>query len=98
VTRRIARAEIGQWYSHTHSGELFRVVSLDEPSHMIETQSLDGDLNEFDLETWNTLPLTPCPDPENGSGPMDDVEMDDWSDMTGRSSSYRDVLAFLPGD
>lgn len=88
-------AEIGQWYLHTGNGERIRVVGLDDRSQMIEVQSFGGDLDEVDRQTWSMLPLTRCPEPEDGSGAMDDVEADDWSDSVGRGLSRPDVLELL---
>ncbi len=88
-------AEIGQWYLNTHSGERIRVVGVDDRSQMIEIQSFGGDLDELDAQTWSMLPLTRCPDPEDGSGAMDDVESHDWDGSVGRGLSRPDVLALL---
>lgn len=88
-------AEIGQWYLDLRSGERIRVVGLDDRSQMIEIQSFGGDLDEVDPQAWSTLPLTRCPEPEDGSGPLDDVETDDWSDWGRRGLSRPDVLARL---
>ena len=90
-----AGAEIGQWYLDTHSGERILVVGLDDRSQMIEIQSFGGDVGEVDRQTWNVLPLTRCPEPEDGSGAMDDVEVDDWSGPARRDLSRPDVLALL---
>jgi hypothetical protein len=88
-------AEIGQWYLDTRSGERIRVVGLDDRSQMIEIQSFAGDVGEVDPQTWNLLPLVRCPEPEDGSGAMDDVEADDWNGLAGRGLSRPDVLALL---
>ena len=88
-------AEIGQWYLHTCSGERIRVVGLDDRSKMIEIQSFGGDLDELDRETWSLLPLTRCPEPEDGSGAMDDVGVYDWSESRQRTVSSSDVLELL---
>lgn len=48
----VGRARIGQWYTCSDKGEIFQVVGYDPSSRTIETQTFDGDLDEFDLETW----------------------------------------------
>jgi len=73
----LGRAEIGQWYRRSDKGETFRVTGYDERSRTIETQSFDGDLDEIDEETWSTLPLERVEQPEDWTGPVDDVEFDD---------------------
>jgi hypothetical protein len=69
--------EIGQWYLHQDKGEMFRVTGLDPQTRSIEIQSFDGDLDEIDAEAWATLPLERAAEPEDWTGPMDDVEEDD---------------------
>jgi len=58
-------------------GEIFQVTSLDEDSGSIEIQNFDGDLDEVDAETWRALPLGLAEPPEDWTGPVDDVEVDD---------------------
>jgi hypothetical protein len=53
----VGKPEIGQWYSRADKGEWFRVVARDDESRTIEIQSFDGEVDEIDAETWNTLPL-----------------------------------------
>jgi hypothetical protein len=69
--------EIGQWYLHQDKGEMFRVTGLDSGTRTIEIQSFDGDLDEIDAEAWATLSLERAAEPEDWTGPMDDVEADD---------------------
>ena len=71
------RPEIGQWYAHTDKGEVFQVVGYDDHARTIEVQSFDGDVDEIDEDTWNSLPLERSPPPEDWTGPMDDIETDD---------------------
>jgi len=97
VAMHVVRAEIGQWYSQSSSGGLFRVVGLDDRSHTIEIQMLEGDLDELDEETWGALQLTHCSAPEVWADPTDDVEAYDRCDLTGRTSTRREMLAVLHG-
>jgi len=73
----VGRAEIGQWYRRSDKGETFRVTGYDERSRSIEVQSFDGDLDEIEEESWKTLPLERVEEPEDWTGPVDDVEFDD---------------------
>ena len=75
--REFGRAEIGQWYSRADKGEVFQVVGRDEASDAIEIQAFDGDLDEIDEDTWNTLQLERIAPPEDWTGPVDVVEADD---------------------
>lgn len=73
----VERPEIGQWYAHRDKGELFQVVGYDDHARTIEIQSFNGDLDEIDDETWSTLPIERTAQPEDWTGPVDDVEVDD---------------------
>jgi len=43
---------VGDWYlSH---GQLFEVVAIEEDDDIIEIQHADGNLEEIDLDDWNT--------------------------------------------
>lgn len=68
---------VGNWYSHRDKGELFQVVALDEGSGTIEIQDFEGDLDELDLEEWRGLQVDEAEQPEDWSGPIDDVEPDE---------------------
>jgi hypothetical protein len=77
---------IGQWYLRSDKGEIFQVTGQDEESGTIEIQTFDGDLDEIDAEMWRALPLELAEQPEDWTGPVDDVEVDDLgysqTDMT----------------
>lgn len=73
----VGRPEIGQWYAHKDKGELFQVVGYDDHSRTIEIQSFNGDLDEIDDDTWSTMPIERSAPPEDWTGPVDDVEVDD---------------------
>lgn len=73
----VGSARIGQWYSRSDKGEIFQVTGVDDGSETVEIQTFDGDLDEIDQEAWATLPLSFAEPPEDWTGPMDDVEVDD---------------------
>jgi len=73
----VGRPLIGQWYARADKGEAFQVVGYDDRSHMIEIQSFDGDIDEIDDDAWRLLLLERSEQPENWTGPVDNVEMDD---------------------
>ncbi|MCG6976847.1 MAG: hypothetical protein LJE56_10685 [Acidiferrobacterales bacterium] len=60
----------GQWYETTKN-RIFRVVSIDENSGMIELQHQDGDLNEIDQAEWSSLDLERVEEPSDWRGSMD---------------------------
>jgi hypothetical protein len=67
----------GQWYRHLDKGQPFRVLSVEKDKDLIETQHFDGDLEEFDFTAWFAMDLEPAAEPEDWTGPIDDVETDD---------------------
>jgi len=66
------RPEIGQWYRRVDKGESFQVVGRDPGSRAIEVQSVSGDLDEIDSETWATLALERVEPREDWTAPLDD--------------------------
>lgn len=69
---------IGQWYQDLE-GRIFDVVARDESA--VGIQYFDGDIEEFDMETWFMLDVFPVPEPKDGTGPFDDLEKDDLGDI-----------------
>jgi len=68
---------VGHWYRHTDRGQIFQVVAFDEEEGLVEMQNFDGDLEETDLSTWYTMNIEVCEEPEDWTGPMDNVQRDD---------------------
>jgi len=87
----VGPARIGQWYMRADKGETFQVTGRDLAAQTIEVQSFHGDLDEIDEESWTTLPLELAEQPEDWTGPVDDVERDDLgyseTEMTGTDLS-----------
>ncbi|HVN44409.1 MAG TPA: DUF6763 family protein [Steroidobacteraceae bacterium] len=69
--------EIGQWYRQLDKGGVFRVTAYDEPTHTIEIQTFDGDVDEIDEDAWSALRLERAGEPEDWTGPLDGIELDD---------------------
>jgi len=91
--------EIGQWYLHRDKGEMFRVTGYDHGARTVEIQNFDGDVDEIDAETWGTLPLERASEPEDWTGPIDDVEVDDlgYSETGMRAADWAEPLqSFQP--
>lgn len=73
----VGRPEIGQWYLHQDKGEMFLVTGYDGDARTIEIQNFDGDVDEIEAAAWSTMPLERAAQPEDWTGPLDDVEVDD---------------------
>ena len=67
----------GNWYCHLDKGQCFFVVAVDEASRTVEVQHFDGNVDEYDLETWYQMDIDVCEAPENWSGPLDIDVVDD---------------------
>jgi hypothetical protein len=67
--------QVGQWYTRLDTNEVFLITGYDDKSSSIETQSLNGDLDEIDSENWNLLTLACADPPEDWTEALDDVEV-----------------------
>lgn len=56
---------VGSWYHETSQHLVFEVVAIDEDAGTIELQHLDGEIDEFDAETWEELYLSEIEAPED---------------------------------
>ncbi len=72
--------QIGAWYQDNIDRLLFEVVAFDESSATIDVQYRDGELAEFDIETWQQLNLSHAEAPEDASAPFEEnfEEGDHW--------------------
>ncbi|MBS1221541.1 MAG: hypothetical protein H6R24_732 [Proteobacteria bacterium] len=68
---------IGNWYRNQETGNDFEVVALDEDAQTIEIQYFDGEVEELDLDAWYELAIESIEEPEDWSGPFDQMESDD---------------------
>jgi hypothetical protein len=66
----------GEWY-RDNIGRIMQVVAYDEDSDAIEVQLFEGEVTEFDLDSWNQLEMELIEPPEDWSGPFDDLVPDD---------------------
>lgn len=70
--------EIGLWYRDIQN-RLFEVVAIDDED-AIEVQYYDGDVTEFDRESWNLLCVNVVSEPGDGLGPYEEM-FDDEDDF-----------------
>ncbi len=73
------RPEIGQWYKELPTGMVFEVVALDDQGGTIEVQCLEGELCEYDTDSWRELDLAAVAEPEDWRHPFE-VDGDDSGD------------------
>lgn len=58
-------AQIGMWYRDLQNDSQFEVVALDETAQTIEVQLLDGDICEYDFDSWRDMLVVPIDAPED---------------------------------
>jgi hypothetical protein len=68
---------IGQWYHYPEKAQKFVVTAIEDGAGTVEVQYFDGTIDEFDLDDWSELRAETIAEPEDWTGPMDDIETDD---------------------
>ena len=68
---------INQWYHYPQKAEKFHVTAIDDQAATVEIQYFDGNLDEFDLTAWYAMEVERIEEPEDWTGPMDNIEKDD---------------------
>jgi hypothetical protein len=82
--------QVGQWYVRLDTKEVFLVTGYDDKSRTIETQAVDGDLDEIDEGMWNVVPLAFSEPPEEWTQAVDD------RDAAGADEQSAPIERFLP--
>ncbi|MFT6578382.1 MAG: hypothetical protein ACJAU3_001709 [Zhongshania sp.] len=59
------RPQVGYWYKDIESGQQFEVVAVDDDSDSVEAQLIDGELCQYDMDSWNQLNLDIIEEPED---------------------------------
>jgi hypothetical protein len=58
-------AQIGIWYKDLQSATQFEVVAVDDAAQTIEVQLLDGEICEYDFDSWSDMALRSIDAPED---------------------------------
>jgi len=77
---------IEQWYKDVENNLTFKVVAIEESDDSIEVQYHNGDIGEFDNDSWYNSTFDFIEDPEDWSAPFDDLEPDDLGYSTSEMS------------
>jgi hypothetical protein len=72
----IADPIIGTWYKDLENNLKFKVINVDD-SDSIEVQYLNGDIGEYDNDSWYASTFDFIEEPEDWSAPFDEIEEDD---------------------
>ncbi len=73
----VADPIIESWYKDVENNLIFKVVAFDDKDDTIEVQYVDGDIGEYDRESWYNSTFDYIEAPEDWSAPYDDLEIDD---------------------
>lgn len=77
---------VEHWYRHLDKGQIFKVIDVDDEGRVIEIQHFDGTVDQIEADEWADMEVEAAEEPEDWTGPLDDVERDDLdyteTDMT----------------
>lgn len=73
----IADAVIGCWYKDLETDLKFIVVAIEDNGDTIEIQYTDGDISEYDKDSWCNSVLDLIEAPEDWTAPYGEIETDD---------------------
>ena len=68
---------IGRWYKDLENDLKFIVVAIDNDSDDIEVQYIDGDISEYDYDSWYNSTFDFIEAPEDWSAPFGEIATDD---------------------
>jgi hypothetical protein len=73
----IADPIIESWYKDVENSLIFKIVAIDEKDDTIEVQYLNGDIGEYDKDSWYNSTFDYIEAPEDWSAPYGNLETDD---------------------
>lgn len=68
---------IGNWYKDVENNLIFKVIAFEENGDAIEVQYFNGDIGEYDHDSWYSSTFDFIEDPEDWSAPYDELDADD---------------------
>jgi hypothetical protein len=96
VSMKMLNPTVGKWYKDLQTGALFEIVAFDAQALTIETQFLDGEVAEFDLDGWREMYLEGIEAPEDWrtAFELDDEDLID-PDLPYHPEDWRNPLSFI---
>ncbi len=84
---------IDQWYKDIENDFVFKVVAIEEGDDTIEVQYYNGDIGEYDRDSWYGSTFDFIEAPEDWSAPYGDLERDDlgYLDLDGNNALSNDT-------
>ena len=91
--------QINDWYQDVQDDALFEVVAVDEDGGFIEIQYVNGEIGEFDFDTWEQMIILNAQAPEDWRAPFE-ITDDDNSANSGAFtvSNWDDPQANIDND
>lgn len=89
--------KINDWYQDVREDEFFEVVAVDEQEGWIEVQYLNGEIGEFDFDTWEQMVLLSAQPPEDWRVAFEMADEDE-DGSTFSMSNWDDPLANIDSD
>lgn len=71
---------VGNWYED-NEGDYFVVVAIHPDRNTVEIGTVEGDVDEIDVETWSGMELQEIEPPEEWHGTMDDFKIPPGEEM-----------------
>jgi len=71
---------VNNWYRDTDNDRVFEVVAVDDDDGTVEIQYFESEVEELDIDNWYEMTLEVMAQPEDWSGPYDDLISDDFGD------------------
>ena len=68
---------IGSWYKDVENDLSFKVVAIEDNDDSIEVQYINGDIGEYDSDSWYSSTFDYIEAPEDWSAPYGTLEADD---------------------
>ena len=88
---------IGRWYKDVENNLTFKVVATAENGDLIEVQYQDGDIGEYDRDSWYNYTFEYVEEPGDWRAADGDVEQDDlgYSDPDRHAPDNIDINEWL---
>lgn len=89
----IADPIIGSWYKDLENNLTFKIINIEDSDDSIEVQYLNGDIGEYDHDSWYSSTFDYIEEPEDWTAPFDDLETDDlgYSDPDDHRRNFDDM-------
>ncbi|WP_372861992.1 DUF6763 family protein [Spongiibacter sp.] len=76
--------QVGSWYKDLETSQQFEVVAAEDGLDTIEVQLIDGEICEYDLDSWQQLKLIGIEEPEDwrNAFELSDDDYRHWDDTS----------------